>query len=205
MKKLTHYLALTLFVFFAMSCSKSSDATAPKVNLDDLYKTWSVSSAVIKTDAKTLPVSVAVSETFFGGDLAFNKDGTYVSTNASNKKTTGKWKVANNILSLIPTGTAAENSKDFDILSLSGTGMEFGTVKADLTKILKDGATFLELDVALEDEQSLSKLYNKRELDSIITSFLFAVYSDKSSGGSIDVVKEPKMKSVQTIITLKGK
>jgi hypothetical protein len=205
MKKLTNYLALALFAFFAMSCSKSSEVLAPKVNLDDLYKTWSVSSSTIKTDQKSLPVSVTVSEEFFGGSLSFSKDGTYSSTDASNKKTTGKWKIANNILSLIPTGVAAEDSKDFDILSLSGTGMEFGTVKTDLTKILKDGTTFLELDDALDDRENLIKLYNKRELDSIITSFLFSVYSDKYYGGSIDILKEPKMKSIQTIITLKGK
>ncbi|MBO0938612.1 lipocalin family protein [Fibrella sp. HMF5335] len=181
MNRLSTLIALLFVSLFLANCKKSTDAVSPADVPSQLARKWAFSEIFVQTDAKryTIPptnVQLASDDNL----ITILSGGTY--TYVDNKVTkNGKWALSNNNQTLTLTDADADASS-WQIVSLTSSTMELGTITVDLSKAKQ---TDEEAGVAFACGIALSTI-------------------DKKSGGTVDFTKEPTPKTVQLIVKAKA-
>lgn len=181
MNRQSTLIALLFVSLFLVNCKKSTDAVSPADVPTQLTRKWVFAEIVVQTDAKRY--SIPPEKLSVNGDdntIIILSGGTY--TYLENKATKkGKWALSNNNQTLTLTDADA-SAEVWQIVSLTSSTMELGTITVDLTKTKQ---TDEEAGVAFACGLALSTI-------------------DKQSGGTVDFTKEPKPKTVQLIVKAKA-
>ncbi|WP_375445201.1 hypothetical protein [uncultured Fibrella sp.] len=172
-----------LIVAFVLSNCKSGDSVTPNQNAAQLLaRKWDFGELVIQTDAKAYSVIQPAS---VENQLTFLTNGTYTYVDNSVAKS-GKWVLSNGDKTLTTTDAkGAQNTRQ--ITALTTTACEFRSTTVDVTK----------------SDDPLSPKYTPEEQSVYYTGLLILFSLDKQNGGTLDLSKEPKPKTIQLVV--KGK